>query len=639
MNLIPDLIQARVVAGAKALVVSDLHLAGVQDSSCMWASDELSECIEEWDGPGVVVLAGDTFEMLSAGEGPAQALAAYPRLTKAFRSFGLNGDARRLVCLAGNHDGQLAWDQTATAQVVAGLGAEIALAVDLLVETAGGTRKVRVEHGHRLDPFNAFKDPHSSNDTPVGHHLSRDLLPALKGPAGAWLEGAQNLANPQSFPTFMASRLIYRRMVKHLWWVGLPFAVALALKLPVLYALLAPSGHAAGLGTWSQRLMIAGLAAVADLTLIGGALFLSARRVWMTIGSALGPRGPSQNGAARTEAETLLGEGYSGLVTGHTHHSEIAALTGGFYANTGCGSEVLIERSARFGFPPVFAGRRQVSWVNIVGGSEVNVEVVQARQDLPGGTRIERLVARHESGLEAVPMVVGRYPSGPFHPALPVLRPQPRTVRRVAAAAVGVAGALNLVSVFTPPLAGRLSGLLDLVPLVVPQAAAALVALAGLGLLFLATILLKGHRYAWSVAMALLAGSAVLHILKGADIEDALVAGGIALYVGRHQKFFRTPADRHSVRATARVLLIGSVIATLAGALAFELFPQDFVESRLPLRQALLGVAHRVAYMKSLIIPYRLDVALIGMVVAAGLGLAAYRLRERATAADGGKDE
>src|SRR5205823_2577910 len=82
----------------------------------------------------------------------------------------------------------------------------------------------------------------------------------------------------------------------------------------------------------------------------------------------------------------------------------------------------------------------------------------------------------------------------------------------------------NLASALYPPQAHRLQAVNRLVPLAVPRAATALVALAGLALLFLARGVRRGHRLAWMVAVGLLEGSALLHVVKGVDLEEAVVA-------------------------------------------------------------------------------------------------------------------
>ena len=68
-----------------------------------------------------------------------------------------------------------------------------------------------------------------------------------------------------------------------------------------------------------------------------------------------------------------------------------------------------------------------------------------------------------------------------------------RRLRRLGALAIAAAGLVNLVSATTPPLRDRLRFVRHLIPLEVPQAAAALVALAGLGLLLLSRGLRRGQ--------------------------------------------------------------------------------------------------------------------------------------------------
>jgi len=617
--IVPDTVDVALSAAGRALVISDLHLgAGSSDSG--WAVSELTKTITEWEGPGVVFLAGDTFELSYDGEdsGVDEALDACPVLTGALKGFA--GEGRHLICLVGNHDGRLAWDFRAADAVRRRMGAQLALSAELSVETAGGRKLIRVEHGHRLDPLNAFSDPRNPSDTPLGHHVTTEVLPAIKGPAEGWLDGAKHLVNPAAFPKFVASRLIYRRMVRHIWWVALPFAIALALKLPVLYAFLEHTGHRSkGLGTWSHRLTMVGLAAIADLTLIGGALFLSARRVWTAVGGIIGVRGQGLNAAARKEAAGLAQAGYSGLVTGHTHRHELMKLDNldGFYANAGSGSEIVAEQPARFGLPPVFLTRRQVSWVEVEGGAELGVRLVQGHQandnvaHSASGTRLERMLARTDRSVTGVsnrPGMVAAYPAGPFLPNLVFQKARARRVRSIAAAAVALAGVLNLVSVLLPPFAGRFGGWFDLMPLVVHETAAAAVALSGIGLLFLARILLKGQRFAWMTALALLIGSAFLHLAKGVDIEDALAAIVIALYLMRNGSVFSLKADRQAARRGIAVLLGGSIASSLIGAISVEMLPASaWAGARLPLRQALLGVAERLVWIRTVALPRRFD--------------------------------
>ena len=136
-----------------------------------------------------------------------------------------------------------------------------------------------------------------------------------------------------------------------------------------------------------------------------------------------------------------------------------------------------------------------------------------------------------------------------------------RRLRRLGALAIAAAGLVNLVSATTPPLRDRLRFVRHLIPLEVPQAAAALVALAGLGLLLLSRGLRRGQRRAWRLSIVLLAGSALLHLVKGADLEEAAIAAlGAALLV-HNRDAFRVASDRGSALRAFVAPAIGAAVA------------------------------------------------------------------------------
>jgi len=150
---------------------------------------------------------------------------------------------------------------------------------------------------------------------------------------------------------------------------------------------------------------------------------------------------------------------------------------------------------------------------------------------------------------------------------------QRRRIRRRSAAVLAAAGLIDLASAVTPPMRDRLGELLGWVPLVIPQTATAGVALAGLALIMLSRGVRRGQRPAWALALALVFLSAVLHVVKGIDLEEAVILLGAGGYLIRHGAAFDIVPDGPSVR---RGLAAGSVAASaavVAATLAVRVWP------------------------------------------------------------------
>ena len=194
-----------------------------------------------------------------------------------------------------------------------------------------------------------------------------------------------------------------------------------------------------------------------------------------------------------------------------------------------------------------------------------------------------------------------------------------RRLRRLGALAIAAAGLVNLVSATTPPLRDRLRFVRHLIPLEVPQAAAALVALAGLGLLLLSRGLRRGQRRAWRLSIVLLAGSALLHLVKGADLEEAAIAAlGAALLV-HNRDAFRVASDRGSALRAFVAPAIGAAVATLVGTITVEVWSQS--RTRPPVARAFVAVVERLAGLHTVALADRVGDFLDPALGAIGFGL------------------
>jgi lysyl-tRNA synthetase class 2 len=109
-------------------------------------------------------------------------------------------------------------------------------------------------------------------------------------------------------------------------------------------------------------------------------------------------------------------------------------------------------------------------------------------------------------------------------------------VPRVAGLLTYGAGLLDLASALTPAENGRVKELTTYVPGAFTHAATAATVVSGLLLLMLAHSLRRRKRRAWRAVVALLAASVVLHVVKGLDVEEAVVAAvvlaGLVYYRG-----------------------------------------------------------------------------------------------------------
>ena len=67
----------------------------------------------------------------------------------------------------------------------------------------------------------------------------------------------------------------------------------------------------------------------------------------------------------------------------------------------------------RFGLPPAYVRNQQICWVELDGET---AELVSARVELPGATRMERFVARGRNPHSDAPVCVASWPAGPDWP-------------------------------------------------------------------------------------------------------------------------------------------------------------------------------------------------------------------------------
>ena len=610
------------------MVVADLHLSGGPGSAESTSANEIASAVEAATGPGVLIFAGNLF---ASGVEPAQALAAHGRLAADIAAYA-TGPNRRVLVLPGDRDSRLAWSEPCQQGLRRQLGAEVVLAVELAVSTGAGERRVRVEPGQNLDALTRCPDPRNPRETPFGQHVREEVMPAMRRRQGGegqakWLAGMEDLDEPAALSRFIASRLVYRRLGRSAWLLLIPVILALALRLPG-FAL-----RSARHGGMTSRVGIAVFATVVELALLFLLAAAALRRTGRALSAlALDDGGGDPNEPARCLGRQLVTDGYAGLITGHTCRPELAHLGKGFYANAGCGSEVVTEYPTRvpgLGLPSVFLGHRQLAWVELEAGNDLHVRLLHARQDLPGATLAEQLLAERTVAPTTGDMraeVAATWPQGAEWPRRPSPVSRDRRVRRLAAAVVFAAGFLSLLSALSQPLRDRLDVLRELFPTAIPETASALVALGGIGLIVLARGIRRGQRRAWFVCQILLVVVALLHVVKGVDVEEAIIAVAVAVFLWIYRSSFQARTDIERMGHGLARVFGAAVLTVLTGSLALEMSARFNTSLRashgLSWARALQASVERMGGINDVPLPHRLDMFFSPTMATAAAGLA-----------------
>jgi lysyl-tRNA synthetase, class II len=130
--------------------------------------------------------------------------------------------------------------------------------------------------------------------------------------------------------------------------------------------------------------------------------------------------------------------------------------------------------------------------------------------------------------------------------------------------AAAVVGVLGLVSALTPEMADRLRIVHGVLPPGWPEAARVLTVASAIGLVWLSRSLARRRRRAWQLAVVVVVASAVAHLAKGLDFEEATISLLLLAALVRWRRCFDVPGDQASVRP---LLGLGAAFAGIAAVL------------------------------------------------------------------------
>jgi lysyl-tRNA synthetase class 2 len=131
-----------------------------------------------------------------------------------------------------------------------------------------------------------------------------------------------------------------------------------------------------------------------------------------------------------------------------------------------------------------------------------------------------------------------------------------------------VAGLVGVVSALTPEFADRSDLVRGILPPGVPEAARVLALSLGLALIWLSRALARRKHRAWLLAVAVVAVSAVAHLAKGLDIEEASVHLLFLAALWRYRREFVAPGDPETIRPLMRALAALVAVGVLADRMA-----------------------------------------------------------------------
>ncbi len=146
-----------------------------------------------------------------------------------------------------------------------------------------------------------------------------------------------------------------------------------------------------------------------------------------------------------------------------------------------------------------------------------------------------------------------------LYPGAVTLRPP--SAQRLLAWAAALVGVIGLVSALTPEMANRVDIVQGVLPPGWPEAARVLTVACGIGLIWLARSLARRRRRAWQLALCVVVASAVAHLAKGLDFEEATISLLLLAALVRWRRRFDVPGDPASVRP---LLGLGAAFAGIA---------------------------------------------------------------------------
>lgn len=133
-------------------------------------------------------------------------------------------------------------------------------------------------------------------------------------------------------------------------------------------------------------------------------------------------------------------------------------------------------------------------------------------------------------------------------------------------------GLLDILSAISPGVPARLAILRPIFPFIIHSTVRLGTSLIGLSLIFLSQGLRKRKKVAWVVSIVVLAISFVFHLIKGLDVEEAIVTTALLVALVYERKNFTASPDVPSVIQGIKALVLAFVFTIFYGTFGLYLF-------------------------------------------------------------------
>lgn len=163
-------------------------------------------------------------------------------------------------------------------------------------------------------------------------------------------------------------------------------------------------------------------------------------------------------------------------------------------------------------------------------------------------------------------------------PSVPI-RTSPRfgaLAAQLSAVAIALMGLINVWSAVTPGLRERMRLIWNALPIGVPRSSHLAAALLGFALIVLAHGLWRRKSVSWALAIGALLVSAIAHLLKGLDFEEAGVALALVVWLWAARRQFHARSNAPSVRRGLAALIFAFVFTLAYGTAGFYLLDNFF---------------------------------------------------------------